>query len=175
MALALALLFKFFGLFSNFILGAILFSTVALGVVIAVLKENELLNKPLGQTLLLIAVLGEVVPLLCLTVYSSFVSGKGESAWLIFLLFHRRGPALQTLPQFFTSLDKINKSTTQIDIRLALLVITTLVVLAESVGAEDILGAFIAGIVIKLLQPAHSTQEKLDAIGYGVFIPFFSF
>ncbi len=56
---------------------------------------------------------------------------------------------------------------------MALLVITTLVVLAESVGAEDILGAFIAGIVIKLLQPAHSTQEKLDAIGYGVFIPFF--
>lgn len=80
MALALALLFKFSGLFSNFALAAILFSTVALGVVIAVLKENELLNKPLGQALLLIAVLGEVVPLLCLTVYSSFVSGKGESA-----------------------------------------------------------------------------------------------
>ena len=173
MALALALLFKFSGLFSNFVLAAILFSTVALGVVIAVLKENELLNKPLGQALLLIAVLGEVVPLLCLTVYSSFVSGKGESAWLIFLLFIVGALIFKRFRSFFTSLDEINKSTTQIDIRLALLVITTLVVLAESVGAEDILGAFIAGIVIKLLQPAHSTQEKLDAIGYGIFIPFF--
>lgn len=173
MALALALLFKFSGLFSNFALAAILFSTVALGVVIAVLKENELLNKPLGQALLLIAVLGEVVPLLCLTIYSSFVSGKGESAWLIFLLFIVGALIFKRFRSFFTSLDEINKSTTQIDIRLALLVITTLVVLAESVGAEDILGAFIAGIVIKLLQPAHSTQEKLDAIGYGIFIPFF--
>lgn len=173
MALALALLFKFSGLFSNFALAAILFSTVALGVVIAVLKENELLNKPLGQALLLIAVLGEIVPLLCLTVYSSFVSGKGESAWLIFLLFIVGALIFKRFRSFFTSLDEINKSTTQIDIRLALLVITTLVVLAESVGAEDILGAFIAGIVIKLLQPAHSTQEKLDAIGYGIFIPFF--
>lgn len=173
MALALALLFKFSGLFSNFVLAAILFSTVALGVVIAVLKENELLNKPLGQALLLIAVLGEVVPLLCLTIYSSFVSGKGESAWLIFLLFIVGALIFKRFRSFFTSLDEINKSTTQIDIRLALLVITTLVVLAESVGAEDILGAFIAGIVIKLLQPAHSTQEKLDAIGYGIFIPFF--
>ena len=173
MALALALLFKFSGLFSNFVLAAILFSTVALGVVIAVLKENELLNKPLGQALLLIAVLGEIVPLLCLTVYSSFVSGKGESAWLIFLLFIVGALIFKRFRSFFTSLDEINKSTTQIDIRLALLVITTLVVLAESVGAEDILGAFIAGIVIKLLQPAHSTQEKLDAIGYGIFIPFF--
>lgn len=173
MALALALLFKFSCLFSNFVLAAILFSTVALGVVIAVLKENELLNKPLGQALLLIAVLGEVVPLLCLTIYSSFVSGKGESAWLIFLLFIVGALIFKRFRSFFTSLDEINKSTTQIDIRLALLVITTLVVLAESVGAEDILGAFIAGIVIKLLQPAHSTQEKLDAIGYGIFIPFF--
>lgn len=173
MALALALLFKFSGLFSNFVLAAILFSTVALGVVIAVLKENELLNKPLGQALLLIAVLGEVVPLLCLTIYSSFVSGKGESAWLIFLLFIVGALIFKRFRSFFTSLDEINKSTTQIDIRLALLVITTLVVLAESVGAEDILGAFIAGIVIKLLQPAHSTQEKLDAIGYRIFIPFF--
>lgn len=173
MALALALLFKFSGLFSNFALAAILFSTIALGVVIAVLKENELLNKPLGQALLLIAVLGEIVPLLCLTVYSSFVSGKGESAWLIFLLFIVGALIFKRFRSFFTSLDEINKSTTQIDIRLALLVITTLVVLAESVGAEDILGAFIAGIVIKLLQPAHSTQEKLDAIGYGIFIPFF--
>lgn len=173
MALALALLFKFSGLFSNFALAAILFSTVALGVVIAVLKENELLNKPLGQALLLIAVLGEVIPLLCLTIYSSFVSGKGESAWLIFLIFIVGALIFKRFRSFFTSLDEINKSTTQIDIRLALLVITTLVVLAESVGAEDILGAFIAGIVIKLLQPAHSTQEKLDAIGYGIFIPFF--
>ena len=145
MALALALLFKFSGLFSNFVLAAILFSTVALGVVIAVLKENELLNKPLGQALLLIAVLGEVVPLLCLTIYSSFVSGKGESAWLIFLLFIVGALIFKRFRSFFTSLDEINKSTTQIDIRLALLVITTLVVLAESVGAEDILGAFIAG------------------------------
>lgn len=173
MAVVLALLFKYFGLFSNFILAAILFSTIALGVVISVLKENEMLNKPLGQTLLLIAVLGEVVPLLCLTGYSAFVSGKGESSLLIFLLFIVGALIFKRFRSFFTSLDSINKSTTQIDMRLALLIITTLVVLAESVGAEDILGAFIAGIVIKLLQPAQSTQEKLDAIGYGIFIPFF--
>ena len=102
MALALALLFKFFGLFSNFILAAILFSTVALGVVIAVLKENELLNKPLGQTLLLIAVLGEVVPLLCLTVYSSFVSGKGEKCVVDLLHFSSSGPCSSNASAVFS-------------------------------------------------------------------------
>lgn len=173
MAFLLALAFKFLGLFSNIPLAFILFSTIALGVVIAVLKENELLNKPLGQTLLLIAVLGEVVPLLCLTIYSSFVSGRGSSIWLIFLVFIAGALIFRRFRSFFTSLDQINKSTTQVDIRLAFLVIMTLVILAETVGAENILGAFVAGIVIKLLQPAEGTREKLDAIGYGLFIPFF--
>ncbi|MDN6641520.1 MAG: cation:proton antiporter [Tetragenococcus sp.] len=53
------------------------------------------------------------------------------------------------------------------------MVIITLVVLAETVGAENVLGAFLAGIVIKLLEPEKETEEKLDAIGYGFFIPFF--
>lgn len=73
-AFALAFLFKFTGLFTNVLLATILFSTIALGVVISVLKENELLSKPFGQTILLIAVLGEVVPLLSLTIYSSVVA-----------------------------------------------------------------------------------------------------
>ncbi|MDO4455782.1 MAG: cation:proton antiporter, partial [Ligilactobacillus agilis] len=67
----------------------------------------------------------------------------------------------------------INKSTTQLDIRLAIFVIIMLVWMAEKVGAENILGAFVAGIVFKLLQPAEDTEQRLDSIGYGFLIPFF--
>ena len=172
-ALGLALLFKWTGLFTNVPLATILFATVALGVVISVLKENELLAKPLGQTLLLIAVLGEVVPLLALTIYSSLVSGRGGSIWLIGLLFIAGALMLRHFRWFFPALSKFNKATTQVDMRLAFAIIFSLVVLAEHVGAENILGAFVAGIVIKLLKPSHATEEKLDAIGYGFLIPFF--
>lgn len=51
--------------------------------------------------------------------------------------------------------------------------IVTLVTVAESVGAEGILGAFLAGIVIKLLEPHEETKVRLDSIGYGFFIPIF--
>lgn len=172
-AIILAVLFKVSGLFSNFMLATILFATVSLGVVISVLKENELLSKPFGQVLLLFAVLGEVVPLLTLTVYSSIYSGKGETLWLISLIFIVAALFFRHFRKFFTFFDTINKSTTQLDMRLAFLIIITLVVLAEKVGAENILGAFVAGIVVKLLQPEEETQHKLDSIGYGIFIPYF--
>jgi CPA2 family monovalent cation:H+ antiporter-2 len=151
----------------------IVYSTVALGVVIAALKEKELLSKPFGQTILLIAALGEVIPLISLTVYASLNGKSSKSVWwllaifvaAIFLLMRFRKPY-----QFFA---RIDKATTQLDIRLAFFLIITLVTIAESVGAENILGAFLAGIVMKLLRPREETQDKLTSLGYGFFIPIF--
>ena len=164
-AFALAFLFKFTGLFTNVLLATILFSTIALGVVISVLKENELLSKPFGQTILLIAVLGEVVPLLSLTIYSSVVAGRGSQIWLIGLLFIAGAMIFRHFRWFFPALSKFNKSTTQIDMRLSFAVIITLVVLAEHVGAENILGAFVAGIVIKLFsERIHAAKAGCDRI-----------
>ena len=40
---------------------------------------------------------------------------------------------------------------------------------AERVGAENILGAFLAGMVMKLLEPSEATMDKLTSIGYGFF------
>ena len=65
------------------------------------------------------------------------------------------------------------KATTQLDIRLAFFLIFALVTVAERVGAENILGAFLAGMVMKLLEPSEATKDKLTSIGYGFFIPIF--
>ncbi|WP_457826273.1 cation:proton antiporter domain-containing protein, partial [Staphylococcus aureus] len=62
---------------------------------------------------------------------------------------------------------------TQIGIRAVFALIILLVVLAEGVGAEHILGAFLAGVVVSLLQPNKELVEKLDSFGYGFFIPIF--
>lgn len=172
-AVILAAILKITGLFGDMYLDAILLSTVALGIVISVLKENELLNKRFGQTILLFAVLGEVIPLLALTIYSSLKSGRGGTLWLISLVFLAAAFLLFRFRNFFTHFQKYTKSTTQLDMRFAFLVIIVLVVLAETVGAENILGAFLAGIVIKLLEPEETTQQKLDALGYGFLIPFY--
>ncbi|WP_062324801.1 cation:proton antiporter [Holzapfeliella floricola] len=68
---------------------------------------------------------------------------------------------------------KIDKSTTQLDIRLAFFLIIVLVTIAEKTGVENILGCFLAGLVMKSLNPSDETKEKLTSIGYGFFIPIF--
>ena len=59
--------------------------------------------------------------------------------------------------------------TTQIGIRAVFALIILLVALAEGVGAEYILGAFLAGVVVSLLNPDEEMVEKLDSFGYGFF------
>lgn len=141
--------------------------------VIATLKEKEILGRPAGQTILLTAVLGEVVPMLSLTIYASINGGNAGRLWLIILLFLAAIILLRRFKQPYIWFNRISKSTTQLDIRLAFSLIFILVTIAETVGAENILGAFLAGMVMKLLEPTEATKEKLTSIGYGFLIPFF--
>lgn len=169
----LAYILKWTGLFNNVFLAVILFNTIALGVVIATLKEKEILSRPMGQTILLTAVLGEVVPMFALTVYASLNGGNGSRIWLIVLLLIAAIFLLYRFKQPYIWFTEITKSTTQLDVRLAFFLIFTLVIIAETVGAENILGAFLAGMVMKLLEPSEATRDKLTSIGYGFFIPIF--
>lgn len=173
MAFILAYVLKLISLFSNIVLAAIIFMTVALGVVIATLKEKDILGRPIGQTVLLTAVLGEVIPLLLLTIYASVNGGNAEQLWLIILLFVAAIFLLRRFKQPYLWFSKVTKATTQLDIRLAFFLIFALVTVAERVGAENILGAFLAGMVMKLLEPSEATKDKLTSIGYGFFIPIF--
>lgn len=169
----LALGMKALGLFNDVALASIIFMTVALGVVIATLKEKEILGRPIGQTILLTAVMGEVIPLLLLTIYSTINGGDARKLWLIILLFVVAIILLRRFKRPYLWFAKVTKATTQLDVRLAFFLIFALVTVAEQVGAENILGAFLAGMVMKLLEPTQATKDKLTSIGYGFFIPIF--
>lgn len=173
MSILIGLVMKLTGLFSDLALAAIILATVALGVVIATLTEKGILDKPIGQTILLTASLGEVVPLTALTIYSGLHSKNPQKLWLLIILFLAAIILLERFRQPYAWFNKISKATTQLDIRLAFFLLFALVAVAEGVGAESILGAFLAGMVMKLLEPSKQTRAKLTSIGYGFFIPIF--
>lgn len=173
MAIFLAWLLQLSGLFHEMMLATIILMTIALGVVIATLKEKDILRRPVGQTILLTAVAGEVIPLLLLTVYASLHGGGAARLWLLILLFAAAIFLLWRFRQPYEWFNQVTKATTQLDIRLAFFLIFALVTVAETVGAENILGAFLAGMVMKLLEPSEATKDKLTSIGYGFFIPIF--
>jgi len=55
------------------------------------------------------------------------------------------------------------------------MVLVMFVVLSQVVGTELVLGAFLAGLALTILSPKHgsSMRVKLDAMGYGFFVPIF--
>jgi Kef-type K+ transport system membrane component KefB len=73
---------------------------------------------------------------------------------------------------------RLQDTTAQIRVRAAFLLLVAFVVLADRFGVEAILGAFMAGAVVKLVDRDRAMthpffRQKLEAAGYGVFIPFF--
>jgi Kef-type K+ transport system membrane component KefB len=73
--------------------------------------------------------------------------------------------------------DRLADTTAQIRVRGAVLLLIGIVALAERFGLETILGAFMAGVVLRSVDRsamAHPNfHVKLDAIGYGFVIPVF--
>ena len=76
------------------------------------------------------------------------------------------------------ALVRLQDTTAEIRVRGAFLLLALFVVLASKFGLEAILGAFLAGATLKLVdrdeQMTHAFfHAKLEAVGFGVFVPFF--
>ncbi|WFO04040.1 monovalent cation:proton antiporter family protein [Staphylococcus aureus] len=174
-SILLAYVFKWLGLVDDVLLMVIIISTISLGVVVPTLKEMNIMRTTIGQFILLVAVLADLVTMILLTVYGA-INGKGGSTiWLIGILVVFTAISYILGVQFkrMSFLQKLMDGTTQIGIRAVFALIILLVALAEGVGAENILGAFLAGVVVSLLNPDEEMVEKLDSFGYGFFIPIF--
>lgn len=174
-SIILAYAFKWLGLVDDVLLMVIIISTISLGVVVPTLKEINIMRTTIGQFILLVAVLADLVTMLLLTVYGAINGHGGSTIWLtgILIVFTIIFYIIGGLFKRMSFLQKLMDGTTQIGIRAVFALIILLVALAEGVGAEYILGAFLAGVVVSLLNPDEEMVEKLDSFGYGFFIPIF--
>ncbi|HDJ5890425.1 TPA: monovalent cation:proton antiporter family protein [Staphylococcus aureus] len=174
-SILLAYVFKWLGLVDDVLLMVIIISTISLGVVVPTLKEMNIMRTTIGQFILLVAVLADLVTMILLTIYGAINGQGGSTIWLIGILVVFTAISYILGVQFkrMSFLQKLMDGTTQIGIRAVFALIILLVALAEGVGAENILGAFLAGVVVSLLNPDEEMVEKLDSFGYGFFIPIF--
>ncbi|RQX26898.1 sodium:proton antiporter [Staphylococcus warneri] len=174
-SIILAYALKWFGLIDDVLLMIIIISTISLGVVVPTLKEMNIMRTTIGQFILLVAVLADLVTMILLTIYDAVNGHGGSTIWLtgILVVFTIIFYVIGVLFKRMSFLQKLMGGTTQIGIRAVFALIILLVALAEGVGAEYILGAFLAGVVVSLLNPDEEMVEKLDSFGYGFFIPIF--
>ena len=162
---------------------ALILSTTSLGVVVPVLKEQGLSSGRYGQTLLISALIADFVTMLLITVVVAALSyGLTLDILLIgllfvafFLMYYFGGIFFNRIKGVRRVLEELSSATAQIKVRAAFTMMLIFVALAEMLGTELILGAFLAGAIISLLKRPEDSEliHQLDAIGYGFFIPIF--
>ena len=184
-ALGVGLALKAAGLIEAPLLVAIILSATSLGIVIPVLADAGQVATTLGQLIIAgssIADFGAIILL------SLFYTGDSSSVWSTLLLIGgfvvlvaATGVALAEFEhsnRLNSALSRLQDSSAQVRVRGAFLLLVGLVSIAQLFGLEIILGAFFAGAVLKLLDRDEMMTHtyfhtKLQAVGFGIFIPFF--
>lgn len=167
------------GLLGDPWLAGFIFATTSLGVVLPMLKERRLVGIPYGQALLAYASIADFVTMILITAWAAARGGGGARDLLYLFLFlfffvqvYRGGAAVARLP-FIQRL--LTAATGQFDVRASMAIVLVFIALAQQLGVETILGAFLAGAMISLIAREHGEElrRKVDAIGFGFFVPMF--
>ena len=171
-----------FELATNIWIVALILSTTSLGVVLPVLKETDLVTRPLGQYILVTAVIADFATMFLIAVAAAIVShGLTAKILLIALLFvaffvtYRFGTIFNKVAALRRTIEELSYATAQIKVRAAFAIMLAFVAFSQTLGAEIILGAFLAGAIVGLLRTADDADlvRQLEAIGFGFFIPIF--
>ena len=189
LSLGIALLLSFAldaaGLVETPLIVAVIVSSTGLGVVIAVLKDSGQISSEFGQLLIVGASLADFGAIVLLTLlFSRDASSPGARALLLggfALLSVVAGLAIAGAGRWSRlnrALTSLQDTTAQIRVRGSMVLLMAFVALADTLGLETILGAFIAGAILSAIDrdrmmthPAF--RQKLEAMGSGLFIPVF--
>lgn len=155
-------------------------ATTAIGTLIPVLADEGQLEGRFGRHVLASGAVGELGPILIVTVLLGSSTGEAHQIALliVFVAVAAMAGLLSTgiFTRWFNFIyDRIEQSG-QLPIRLTVLLLFTLVIIAGDLGMDVILGAFAAGLIMGMIvgeREARLFETKLEAIGFGFLIPFF--
>jgi Kef-type K+ transport system membrane component KefB len=181
---AVGVVFSGVGWVDSPLLLAITLSATSLGLVVPVLKDARQADGEVGQLTITAASIADFAAILLLTVFFSQAStGAGTKLLFIagFALFAVAATLALSRAGMSMGLDalltRLQDTTAEIRVRVAVLVLVAFVALAEHLGLEAILGAFLAGAILNLVDRDTSTHPhfrlKLEAIGFGFLVPVF--
>lgn len=181
LALGLAFGGQAMGLFPAAGFVAIAVATTAIGALMPILKDGGLLKPPYGPFVLASGAVGEALPLVALSLVLAGVAGFGTQS-VILVLF-----ALTALAAIALA-DRIRQwpmppifhdtmaSAGQFPVRLAVFLAVTFALFGKGLGLDLVLGAFVAGAVLRTLLPDDlhdALMDRLSAVGYGFLVPIF--
>src|SRR5215211_3057403 len=166
------------------LLVAVILCATSLGVLVPVLKDAGEIASTFGQLVIAAASIADFAAIILLTLLFSGEGGTGATLLLLGSLFALAGVVFAVVrgaersARVRADLLSLQDTTAQIRVRAALALFVGFAAIAEQLGLEAILGAFIAGAIVSLVDADQvmthpDFRRKLEAIGFGFFIPVF--
>jgi len=181
LALAVTLVLRTIGFVSAPIMVTTALATSAIGTLLPILRDSGELKTRFGKMVLGAGAVGELGPVLVV----SLLLTREHTTWqqtLLLLAFATVALAAAMaaskvrLRPIVGLLARTLHASSQLPVRICILLMIGLVVLADEFGLDLILGAFAAGMVVRLASEGEKGEvlrEKLEAIGYGFLVPLF--
>jgi Kef-type K+ transport system membrane component KefB len=154
-------------------------ATTAIGTLIPILSDSGQLRTRFGTFLLAAGAVGELGPILLLTLLLSTTNALHNTIILVAFVALAVIVAVAavrsshlTLPLFERTLHK----SSQLAVRWIVVLVFALALLAAELGLDLLLGGFAAGLITRQVLKEHDVpgfEPKLTAVAFGLFIPFF--
>ena len=164
---------------------AIIFVATSLGVVVPVLKDTGAIESEFGQLVFIAGSLAEFGSIFLLSLFFSKDSASPESSVLVLAGFG----VLIAVSSFAVGrvwrghwlaaqMDRLEDSSSMLRVRAAIAILFLFAVLANHLALEAILGTFVAGALVRVLDRGNvivgvHLRDRLEAIGFGFVVPFF--
>jgi Kef-type K+ transport system membrane component KefB len=157
-------------------------TTTALGTLLPILRDNGMLGGEFGRHVFAAGAVGELFPILIIAV---FLGQRGSFVALASVLLVGALAVVLTIVPWLARSAAVQRivtegqeATGQVTLRWSLVLLFALLALASRFGLDVVLGAVLAGIVLRgwtqhLRMDTESLEHKFDAVGYGLFIPIF--
>jgi Kef-type K+ transport system membrane component KefB len=155
-------------------------TTTALGVLVPMMHDRGLGETRFGRYVMGAGTLGEFAPIIAVTILLTGDQPLREVALLTaFIVVAVVGALMAARPQppnWIELLQKHFHTSSQLPVRIAVLLLSAMVFLAAELGLDTILGAFTAGVLLRILRHPSQASEldsRLEGIGFGFLVPVF--
>ena len=167
------------GFVRAFVPVSIALTTTALGTLLPILRDQHMLGGTFGRFVFAAGAVGELLPILATSLFlgayrtwweALIIASIGALAYLLVRLTR-----LISGTRIAAIITENRHATSQSTLRITIVLLVALLLITERFGVEAALGAFFAGMVLRgtATGPGGELDEKLDAVGYGFFIPVF--
>ena len=170
------------GFVHAFVPVALALTTTALGTLLPILRDNNMLTGTFGQHMFAAGAVGELGPVLALSIFlgaeGSWKSVLAISTVVLAAWIAARVPTWFSGTRISSIVASTSEDTTQSVLRWTITLLLGALLLTADFGLDIVLGAFLAGMVLRRSGDQSGESQwallgKLDVIAYGFFIPIF--